>query len=261
MEGIHLRGGMVARGGIRWSDRKEDYRTEVLGLMKAQKVKNAVIVPDGSKGGFVLKRTPAAPDDLKAEVVRQYTTLMRGLLDLTDNRVGGEVVPPAAASASSTTTTPTSSSPPTRARRRSPTPRTPSARSTASGWATRSPRGGSQGYDHKALGITARGAWESVKRHFRELGVDVMTEPFTVVGVGRHVGRRLRQRDAAVTVHQAGRGVRPPAHLRGPRSRPRRPLRRAPPAVRHAGLVVERLRPLADVGRAPTSSTARPRRS
>ena len=94
MEGIHLRGGMVARGGIRWSDRREDYRTEVLGLMKAQKVKNAIIVPDGSKGGFVLKRTPAAPDDLKAEVVRQYTTLMRGMLDLTDNRVAGEVVHP-----------------------------------------------------------------------------------------------------------------------------------------------------------------------
>ena len=95
MEGIHLRGGMVARGGIRWSDRKEDYRTEVLGLMKAQKVKNAIIVPDGSKGGFVLKRATATPDELRAEVSTQYVTLMRGLLDITDNRVDGEVVHPA----------------------------------------------------------------------------------------------------------------------------------------------------------------------
>ncbi|MGZ5445996.1 MAG: NAD-glutamate dehydrogenase domain-containing protein, partial [Thermoanaerobaculia bacterium] len=94
MEGIHLRGGKVARGGIRWSDRREDFRTEILGLMKAQMVKNAVIVPVGSKGGFVLKRTPATKDELKAEVVTQYSTLIRGMLDLTDNRVAGEVVHP-----------------------------------------------------------------------------------------------------------------------------------------------------------------------
>ncbi|MGZ6544729.1 MAG: NAD-glutamate dehydrogenase domain-containing protein, partial [Actinomycetota bacterium] len=91
VEAIHLRGGMVARGGIRWSDRKEDYRTEVLGLMKAQKVKNAVIVPDGSKGGFILKRTPATPDLLKAEVTKQYVAFMRGLLDVTDNFEHGRV--------------------------------------------------------------------------------------------------------------------------------------------------------------------------
>src|SRR5207237_867054 len=94
MEAIHLRGGRVARGGIRWSDRKEDYRTEILGLMKAQMVKNAVIVPVGSKGGFVLKRTPATPEELKAEVRAQYATFMRGLLDVTDNLVDREVVHP-----------------------------------------------------------------------------------------------------------------------------------------------------------------------
>src|SRR5207253_10608843 len=94
MEAIHLRGGMVARGGIRWSDRKEDYRTEVLGLMKAQKVKNAIIVPDGSKGGFILKRRPGTPDELKAEVLAQYVTFMHGLLDLTAHYVQGAAVHP-----------------------------------------------------------------------------------------------------------------------------------------------------------------------
>src|SRR2546428_4639412 len=94
MEAIHLRGGKVSRGGIRWSDRKEDYRTEILGLMKAQKVKNAIIVPDGSKGGFVLKRSPATPDELRAEVLKRYITLMEGLLDITDNLVQGKVVHP-----------------------------------------------------------------------------------------------------------------------------------------------------------------------
>jgi glutamate dehydrogenase len=183
MEGIHLRGGLVARGGIRWSDRKEDYRTEVLGLMKAQKVKNAIIVPDGSKGGFVLKRTPAAPDELKAEVVRQYTTLMRGMLDLTDNRVGSEVVHPehipvldgfdpylvVAADKGTATFSDLANE----------------ISERYGFWLGDAfASGGSQGYDHKALGITARGAWESVKRHFRELGVDVMTQAFTVVGVG-----------------------------------------------------------------------------
>ena len=94
MEGVHLRGGKVARGGIRWSDRKEDFRTEILGLMKAQMVKNAVIVPTGSKGGFVVKRPPATREALQAEVVACYTTLMRGMLDITDNIVGDKLVPP-----------------------------------------------------------------------------------------------------------------------------------------------------------------------
>jgi glutamate dehydrogenase len=183
MEAIHLRGGRVARGGIRWSDRKEDYRTEVLGLMKAQKVKNAVIVPDGSKGGFVLKRTPTLVDDLRREVSEQYVTMMRGLFDITDNRVDGEVVHPEGVRV-----------------RDDEDPYlvvaadkgTAALSDTANDIAAQYgfwlgdafASGGSAGYDHKKLAITARGAWESVKRHFREMGIDTQTEPFTVVGIG-----------------------------------------------------------------------------
>ena len=183
MEAIHLRGGMVARGGIRWSDRREDYRTEVLGLMKAQKVKNAVIVPDGSKGGFILRRTPASTDELKAEVSKQYVTFMRGMLDITDNLVGGSVTHPphvrihdaedpylvVAADKGTATFSDTANE----------------VSLEYGFWlADAFASGGSHGYDHKTLGITARGAWESVKRHFREIGIDVMTEPFTVIGIG-----------------------------------------------------------------------------
>jgi glutamate dehydrogenase len=183
MEAIHLRGGMVARGGIRWSDRQEDYRTEVLGLMKAQKVKNAVIVPDGSKGGFILKRQPVNPEERKQEVVTQYVTFMQGLLDITDTYEDGEVVHPEGVRVLD-----------------GPDPYlvvaadkgTATFSDTANGVSERYgfwlgdafASGGSAGYDHKALGITARGAWESVKRHFRELGVDVLRDRFTAVGVG-----------------------------------------------------------------------------
>ncbi len=184
MEAIHLRAGMVSRGGIRWSDRREDYRTEVLGLMKAQKVKNAVIVPDGSKGGFILKRQPATVDALKQEVMIQYVTFMQGMLDVTDNLVeGGEVLHPegvrvldgpdpylvVAADKGTATFSDTAN-----------------AVSERYGFwlGDAFASGGSQGYDHKALGITARGAWESVKRHFRELGLDVMSDPVTAVGIG-----------------------------------------------------------------------------
>ena len=183
MEAIHLRGGMVARGGIRWSDRKEDYRTEVLGLMKAQRVKNAIIVPDGSKGGFILKRRPAAPDELKAEVLAQYVTFMHGLLDITDNYVQGAVVHPEGVRAldgpdtylvvAADKGTATFSD-------------TANAVSERYGFwlGDAFASGGSAGFDHKALGITARGAWESVKRHFRQLGIDVLRDPFTAVGIG-----------------------------------------------------------------------------
>ncbi|HSD53622.1 MAG TPA: NAD-glutamate dehydrogenase [Burkholderiales bacterium] len=184
-EGVHLRGGKVARGGLRWSDRPEDFRTEVLGLVKAQMVKNAVIVPVGSKGGFVLKRAPAASDReaLMKYGVACYKDYLRGLLDLTDNLVGGKVEPP-----------------PQVRRHDADDPYLVVAadKGTASfsdyanaisaeygfwlGDAFAS--GGSAGYDHKAMGITARGAWESVKRHFRELGVDTQTTPFRVVGIG-----------------------------------------------------------------------------
>ena len=140
-EGVHLRGGKVARGGLRWSDRPEDFRTEVLGLVKAQMVKNTVIVPVGSKGGFVLKRAPPATDRdaFMKEGVACYQDYLRGLLDLTDNRVGDAIVPPPQRASGTTPTTRTSWSPPTRARRPSPITPTRSARNTASGWATRSP--------------------------------------------------------------------------------------------------------------------------
>jgi glutamate dehydrogenase len=184
-EGIHLRGGKVARGGLRWSDRAEDFRTEVLGLVKAQMVKNTVIVPVGSKGGFVLKKAPPASDRdayLK-EGIACYQDYLRALLDLTDNLVAGQPKPP-----------------PQVVRMDEDDPYLVVA--ADKGTATFSDfanavsaeyghwlgdafaSGGSVGYDHKAMGITARGAWESVKRHFRELGVDTQSSEFTVVGVG-----------------------------------------------------------------------------
>ena len=183
VEAVHLRAGTVARGGIRWSDRREDFRTEVLGLMKAQAVKNAVIVPDGSKGGFVLKRAGLAPEQIKDEVRARYVTFMEGLLDITDNLVKGEVVHPEAVRVID-----------------GPDPYlvvaadkgTAALSDTANEVSERYgywlgdafASGGSNGYDHKALGITARGVWESVKRHFRELGLDPATEPFTAAGIG-----------------------------------------------------------------------------
>ena len=184
-EGIHLRGGKVARGGLRWSDRPEDFRTEVLGLVKAQMVKNTVIVPVGSKGGFVLKKAPPASDReaYLEEGVACYQDYLRGLLDLTDNLAAGQV-----------------QAPPLVRRLDGDDPYLVVA--ADKGTATFSDHanaisaeyghwlgdafasGGSVGYDHKAMGITARGAWESVKRHFRELGVDTQSTAFTVVGVG-----------------------------------------------------------------------------
>ena len=185
-EGVHLRGGKVARGGIRWSDRREDFRTEVLGLMKAQMVKNAVIVPVGAKGGFVVKRPPPDRDALRGECVDCYSTLMRGLLDLTDNIVGGEIVPPpdvvsydddpylvVAADKGTATFSDVANA---------------IAAEYGFWLGDAFASGGSAGYDHKAMGITARGAWESVKRHFRELGVDLQTSDFTAVGIGDMAG-------------------------------------------------------------------------
>ncbi|MFC8042770.1 NAD-glutamate dehydrogenase [Nocardia sp. NPDC057353] len=192
VEGVHLRFGSVARGGLRWSDRLEDFRTEILGLVKAQAVKNAVIVPVGAKGGFVVKRPPAATDDaaadrqaLATEGVRCYRTFIAGLLDLTDNvdLATGGVRPPA------------------RVVRRdgddaylvvAADKGTARFSDEANDVAKRYgfwlgdafASGGSAGYDHKAMGITARGAWESVKRHFSELGIDTQSQDFTVVGVG-----------------------------------------------------------------------------
>ncbi|MGB2816238.1 MAG: NAD-glutamate dehydrogenase [Burkholderiaceae bacterium] len=184
-EGVHLRGGKVARGGLRWSDRPEDFRTEVLGLVKAQMVKNTVIVPVGSKGGFVLKKAPPAADRdaLLKEGIACYQNYLRGLLDLTDNLMGGKVVPP-----------------PHVVRHDGDDPylvvAADKGTATFSDYANAISReyghwlddafasGGSAGYDHKKMGITARGAWESVKRHFRELGIDTQSTDFTVVGIG-----------------------------------------------------------------------------
>ncbi|MEU7714123.1 NAD-glutamate dehydrogenase [Micromonospora chalcea] len=178
-EGVHLRYGPVARGGLRWSDRREDFRTEVLGLVKAQMVKNAVIVPVGAKGGFVLKQKPGDRD----EAVACYKEFISALLDVTDNIVSGEIVPPedvvrhdgddpymvVAADKGTATFSDIANE-------------ISEAHSFWLGDAFAS--GGSAGYDHKKMGITARGAWESVKRHFRELGHDTQTQDFTVVGVG-----------------------------------------------------------------------------
>jgi glutamate dehydrogenase len=183
VEGVHLRNGRIARGGIRWSDRRDDFRTEVLGLVKAQIVKNAVIVPTGAKGGFVVKRPPAEADAFRAEGVACYREFISGLLDLTDNIVDGVVVPP----------------PHTR-RHDGDDPYLVVA--ADKGTATFSDianeiggsyqfwlgdafaSGGSVGYDHKAMGITARGAWESVRRHARSIGRDADRDELTVVGVG-----------------------------------------------------------------------------
>ncbi|MEV0965853.1 MULTISPECIES: NAD-glutamate dehydrogenase [unclassified Streptomyces] len=186
VEGVHLRYGKVARGGLRWSDRREDFRTEILGLVKAQMVKNTVIVPVGAKGGFVAKQLPDPSVDREAwlaEGIASYRTFISALLDITDNMVGGEVVPPhdvvrhdgddtylvVAADKGTATFSDIANE-------------VAIAYNFWLGDAFAS--GGSAGYDHKGMGITARGAWESVKRHFRELGHDTQTQDFTVVGVG-----------------------------------------------------------------------------
>ena len=188
VEGVHLRMGYVARGGLRWSDRREDFRTEVLGLMKAQNVKNTVIVPVGAKGGFFPKRLPLGPREaVQAEGIACYQTFIRGLLDVTDNIVNGRIVPP------------------NRVVRRDPDDAylvVAADKGTASfsdianaisiergfwlGDAFAS--GGSAGYDHKGMGITARGGWECVKRHFREIGVDIQSQDFTATGIGDMAG-------------------------------------------------------------------------
>lgn len=189
IEGVHLRGGKVARGGLRWSDRMEDFRTEVLGLVKAQQVKNTVIVPNGSKGGFVCKQMPTdgGRDAFFTEGQECYKIFIRGLLDLTDNIVLGDVVPPkdvvrhdeddtylvVAADKGTATFSDIANA----------------ISEEYNFWLGDAfASGGSVGYDHKKMGITARGAWESVKRHFREMGVNCQTTDFTCVAVGDMAG-------------------------------------------------------------------------
>jgi glutamate dehydrogenase len=184
VEGVHLRMGEVARGGIRWSDRREDFRTEVLGLMKAQNVKNTLIVPVGAKGGFVPKRLPSGTrEEVQAEVVACYQTFIRALLDLTDNIVSARIVPPqqlvrhdeddpylvVAADKGTATFSDIANA---------------ISAEYAFWLGDAFASGGSAGYDHKKMGITARGAWECVKRHFREMGIDTQRMDFTVTGIG-----------------------------------------------------------------------------
>jgi glutamate dehydrogenase len=188
VEGVHLRMGMVARGGLRWSDRREDFRTEVLGLMKAQNVKNTVIVPVGAKGGFVPRQLPAGGrEEIQREGTECYRIFIRSLLDITDNVVDGKVVSPAdvvrydgddpylvvAADKGTATFSDTAN-----------------ALAAEYGFwlGDAFASGGSAGYDHKKMGITARGGWECVKRHFRELGIDIQSQTFTVAGIGDMAG-------------------------------------------------------------------------
>jgi glutamate dehydrogenase len=185
LEAVHLRFAPVARGGLRWSDRREDFRTEILGLAKAQEVKNSVIVPSGAKGGFVCKRLPDPADReaYHAEVLACYKTFIAAMLDITDNLRGGQVVPPpgvirhdgddpylvVAADKGTATFSDTANE---------------IAQSYGFWLGDAFASGGSEGYDHKKMGITARGAWESVKFHFATLGVDVQSTGFTVAGIG-----------------------------------------------------------------------------
>lgn len=184
MEGVHLRGADVARGGIRYSDRPDDFRTEILGLVNTQMVKNAVIIPAGSKGGFVTLRSLDGPEEMADEAREQYMTLIRGMLDVTDNLdIDGSILPPegivcwdgpdpylvVAADKGTAKYSDVANA---------------VAEEYEFWLGDAFASGGSQGYDHKAVGITARGTWECVKRHFREQGKDIQTEPFTVVGVG-----------------------------------------------------------------------------
>ncbi|OEF30194.1 NAD-glutamate dehydrogenase [Vibrio rumoiensis] len=189
IEGVHLRAGKVARGGLRWSDRQEDFRTEVLGLVKAQQVKNTVIVPVGAKGGFVCKRQPnfTTRDEIFAEGQRCYQRFIRALLDVSDNIIEGKVVPPnnvvrhdeddaylvVAADKGTATFSDLANS----------------VAAEYNFWLGDAfASGGSNGYDHKAMGITAKGGWESVKRHFREMGIDSQTTDFTCVAIGDMAG-------------------------------------------------------------------------
>ena len=254
VEGVHLRFGFVARGGLRWSDRQEDFRTEILGLVKAQAVKNAVIVPVGAKGGFVVKQPPVATGDAAAdrdahrnEGVACYKLFIAGLLDVTDNvdkapapssprpdvvrRDGDDAYLVVAADKGTATFSDIANE---------------VAKSYGFWLGDAFASGGSVGYDHKAMGITAKGAWESVKRHFREMGVDTQSEDFTVVGIGDMSGDVFGNGMLLSQAHPVARRLRSPAHL--PRSRSRRGhvVGGTQAAVRAAAVQLGGLRPIAD---------------
>ena len=224
VEAIHLRFAPIARGGIRWSDRAQDFRTEVLGLVRAQLVKNAVIVPSGAKGGFLPKLLPRAGgrEEIQKEGVAAYRIFISALLDITDNIKDGKIVPPrhvvrhdgddpylvVAADKGTATFSDIAND-------------ISAAHDFWLGDAFAS--GGSAGYDHKGMAITARGAWECVKRHFREMDIDIQHAAVPRGGRRRHVGRRVRQRHAALRAHRAGGGLRSPRHLHRPQPRRQRP--------------------------------------
>ncbi len=234
---MHLRGGKIARGGLRWSDRPEDFRTEVLGLAKAGNVKNAVIVPVGAKGGFVPKCLPpgGSREEIFAEGTRVYKLFVSSLLDLTDNVVGDEIVPPrdvvrhdgddpylvVAADKGTATFSDTAN-----------------GLSLEHGfWLDDAfASGGSAGYDHKKMGITARGGWEAVKRHFREMDIDIQSNTFLRHRCRRHVGRCFWQRHALVEAHTARGGLRSSRHLHRSRSRCGEGLCRTRTPVRAAAI-------------------------
>ena len=183
MEGVHLRGGPVSRGGLRWSGRPQDFRSEVLGLMKTQRVKNTLIIPDGSKGGFIVRSLPSDKKEIAACVENAYRSYIRALLSVTDNRIDEEIVHPGkvisydgedpylvvAADKGTATFSDTANE---------------IAEDFGFWLGDAFASGGSNGYDHKLYGITAKGAWESVRRHFNDIGHNVDEEPFTVVGIG-----------------------------------------------------------------------------
>ena len=247
VEGVHLRFGKVARGGIRWSDRPQDFRTEVLGLVKAQQVKNAVIVPVGSKGGYVPKHLPVGGprEAIQAEGTAAYKIFISTLLDITDNLDLKEVLPPenvvrhddddpylvVAADKGTATFSDIANG-------------ISEEHKFWLGDAFAS--GGSAGYDHKGMGITARGAWESVKRHFREMDIDISKTPFTAVGVGDMSGDVFGNGMLREKTTKLRRGLRPSRHLHRSRSRPGQELRRAQAAVRSAALELAGLRQEAD---------------
>ncbi len=246
VEGVHLRAGPIARGGLRWSDRAEDYRTEVLGLVKAQTVKNAVIVPTGAKGGFFVRRPPAARDALMAEAVACYRQFISGLLDVTDNIVDG-----------------VGGGSGTRVRRYDgddPYLVVAADKGTATfsdfanevaaaygfwlGDAFAS--GGSNGYDHKKMAITARGAWISRAAAFQREGHRRPEGSDHGARYRRHVGRRVRQRTAAIALRPARGGVQPSARVRRSKSGSAGEFRRTRAIVRATAIGLERLRTRAD---------------
>ena len=245
VEGVHLRGGRVARGGLRWSDRRQDFRTEVLGLMKAQQVKNTVIVPVGAKGGFVVKKPVDSSnrEAWMAQGIACYKTFLRGLLDLTDNRVGTAILPPA----DTVRVDPDDAYLVVAADKG-----TATFSDYANGvsaeygfWLGDAfASGGSAGYDHKKMGITARGAWESVKRHFREMtpGIDIQTEAFTAVGIGDMSGDVFGNGMLLSPTMRPARRLRSPPHLSRSDAGTGRESGRAHAAISASAFILGRLR-------------------